>query len=88
MLNLKQRLKMSALKQGGWRNKWQLLNLVTLYSSGVTSENEGPLPSITQNNLADIGKSYTANDLPSLGSEDDYAIATYRLGDKFVSLKM
>ena len=31
---IKQRLKMSALKQGGWRNKWQLLNLVTLYSSG------------------------------------------------------
>lgn len=50
----------------------------------AASENEGPLPSITQNNLADIGKSYTANDLPSLGSEDDYAIATYRLGDKFV----
>ena len=42
------------------------------------------MPSITQNNLADIGKSHTANDLPSLGSEDDYAIATYRLGDKFV----
>ena len=39
----------------------------------AASENEGPLPSITQNNLADIGKSYTANDLPSLGSEDDYA---------------
>ena len=50
----------------------------------AASENEGPLPSITQNNLADIGKSYTANDLPSIGSEDDYAIATYRLGDKFV----
>ena len=31
----------------------------------AASENEGPLPSITQNNLADIGKSYTANDLPS-----------------------
>ncbi|MDU1300040.1 MAG: hypothetical protein E6963_03000, partial [Veillonella sp.] len=40
----------------------------------AASENEGPLPSVTQNNLADIGKSYTANNLPALGSEDDYAI--------------
>ena len=49
----------------------------------AASENEGPLPSITQNNLADIGKSYTANSLPPLGSQDDYAIGTYRLGNQF-----
>ena len=53
-------------------------------SKKESTKTEGPLPSITQNNLADIGKSYTANNLPTLGSEDDYAIATYRLGDKFV----
>ena len=53
-----------------------------LYNSGqAASENEGPLPSITQNNLADIGKSYTANSLPPLGSQDDYAIGTYRFGE-------
>ena len=53
----------------------------------AASENEGPLPSVTQNNLADIGKSYTANNLPALGSEDDYAIDGYRLGDPFVAPK-
>lgn len=53
----------------------------------AASENEGPLPSVTQNNLADIGKSYTANNLPALGSEDDYAIDGYRLGDQFVAPK-
>ena len=50
----------------------------------AASENEGSLPSVTQNNLADIGKSYTANNLPTIGSEDDYAIDGYRLGDQFV----
>ncbi|MFQ8978593.1 MAG: hypothetical protein ACLR5T_07940, partial [Veillonella sp.] len=45
------------------------------------------MPSVTQNNLADIGKSYTANNLPALGSEDDYAIDGYRLGDQFVAPK-
>ena len=53
----------------------------------AASENEGPLPSVTQNNLVDIGKSYTANNLPALGSEDDYAIDGYRLGDQFVAPK-
>ena len=53
----------------------------------AASENEGPLPSVTQNNLADIGKSYTANNLPALGSEDDYDIDGYRLGDQFVAPK-
>lgn len=53
----------------------------------AASENEGQLPSVTQNNLADIGKSYTANNLPILGSEDDYAIDGYRLGDQFVAPK-
>lgn len=53
----------------------------------AASENEGSLPSVTQNNLADIGKSYTANNLPTIGSEDDYAIDGYRLGDQFVAPK-
>lgn len=53
----------------------------------AASENEGSLPSVTQNNLADIGKSYTANNLPTIGSEDDYAIDGYRLGDQFVASK-
>nr|WP_252894367.1 hypothetical protein [Veillonella denticariosi] len=54
----------------------------------AASENEGPLPSVTKNNLADIGKSYTANNLPALGdTADDYAIEGYRLGDHFTAPK-
>ena len=37
--------------------------------------------------LAEQMASYTANNLPDLGSEDDYAIDGYRLGDQFVAPK-
>ena len=76
-------------KQEGSKTGWLAEQMaVTEFGDSIqfwqaASENEGPLPSITQNNLADIGKSYTANSLPPLGSQDDYAIGTYRLGNQF-----
>lgn len=63
----------------------------------VASENDGVMPQDSKNNLADIGRSYTSNNLPALGDEDDYSLAqkpesedgtiigpVYRVGDVYV----
>ena len=55
------------------------------------------MPQDSKNNLADIGRSYTSNNLPALGDEDDYSLAqkpesedgtsigpVYRVGDVYV----
>lgn len=62
----------------------------TILASGP-GENRRSLPSITQNNLADIGKVlYGKRFTHILGSQDDYAIwlCPYRLGDQFEVPKM
>ena len=41
----------------------------------AASENDGVMPQDSKNNLADIGRSYTSNNLPTLGDEDDYSLA-------------
>ena len=41
----------------------------------AASENDGVMPQDSKNNLADIGRSYTSNNLPALGDEDDYSLA-------------
>ena len=64
----------------------------------AASENDGVMPQDSKNNLADIGRSYTSNNLPALGDEDDYSLAqkpesedgtsigpVYRVGDVYVS---
>ena len=63
----------------------------------AASENDGVMPQDSKNNLADIGRSYTSNNLPMLGDEDDYSLAqksnsedgtsigpVYRVGDVYV----
>ena len=63
----------------------------------AASENDGVMPQDSKNNLADIGRSYTSNNLPALGAEDDYSLAqkpesedgtsigpVYRVGDVYV----
>lgn len=63
----------------------------------AASENDGVIPQDSKNNLADIGRSYTSNNLPALGDEDDYSLAqkpesedgtsigpVYRVGDVYV----
>ena len=63
----------------------------------VASENDGVMPQDSKNNLADIGRSYTSNNLSALGDEDDYSLAqkpesedgtsigpVYRVGDVYV----
>ena len=63
----------------------------------AASENDGVMPQDSKNNLADIGRSYTFNNLPALGDEDDYSLAqkpesedgtsigpVYRVGDVYV----
>ena len=63
----------------------------------ASSENDGVMPQDSKNNLADIGRSYTSNNLPALGDEDDYSLAqkpesedgtsigpVYRVGDVYV----
>ena len=63
----------------------------------AASENDGVMPQDSKNNLADIGRSYTSNNLPVLGDEDDYSLAqkpesedgtsigpVYRVGDVYV----
>lgn len=63
----------------------------------AASENDGVMPEDSKNNLADIGRSYTSNNLPALGDEDDYSLAqkpesedstsispVYRVGDVYV----
>lgn len=63
----------------------------------AASENDGIMPQDSKNNLADIGRSYTSNNLPALGDEDDYSLAqkpesedgtsigpVYRVGDVYV----
>ena len=63
----------------------------------AASENGGVMPQDSKNNLADIGRSYTSNNLPALGDEDDYSLAqkpesedgtsigpVYRVGDVYV----
>ena len=63
----------------------------------AASENDGVMPQDSKNNLADIGRSYTSNNLPALGDEDDYSLAqkpesedgtstgpVYRVGDVYV----
>ena len=62
----------------------------------AASENDGVMPQDSKNNLADIGRSYTSNNLPALGDEDDYSLAqkpesedgtsvgpVYRVGDVY-----
>ena len=62
----------------------------------AASENDGVMPQDSKNNLADIGRSYTSNNLPTLGDEDDYSLAqkpesedgtsvgpVYRVGDVY-----
>lgn len=61
----------------------------------AASENDGVMPQDSKNNLADIGHSYTSNNLPALGVEDDYSLAlksdedtasigpVYRVGDVY-----
>ena len=41
----------------------------------AASENDGVMPQDSKNNLADIGRSYTSNNLSALGDEDDYSLA-------------
>lgn len=63
----------------------------------AASENDGVMPQDSKNNLADIGRSYTSNNLPTLGDEDDYSLTqkpesedgtsigpVYRVGDVYV----
>lgn len=63
----------------------------------AASENDGVMLQDSKNNLADIGRSYTSNNLPALGDEDDYSLAqkpesedgtsigpVYRVGDVYV----
>ena len=63
----------------------------------AASENDGVMPQDSKNNLADIGRSYTSNNLQALGDEDDYSLAqkpesedgtsigpVYRVGDVYV----
>lgn len=63
----------------------------------AASENDGVMPQDSKNNLADIGRYYTSNNLPALGDEDDYSLAqkpesedgtsigpVYRVGDVYV----
>ena len=63
----------------------------------AASENDGVMPQDSKNNLADIGRSYTSNNLTALGDEDDYSLAqkpesedgtsigpVYRVGDVYV----
>ena len=63
----------------------------------AVSENDGVMPQDSKNNLADIGRSYTSNNLQALGDEDDYSLAqkpesedgtsigpVYRVGDVYV----
>ena len=63
----------------------------------AASENDGVMPQDSKNNLADIGRSYTSNNLPALDDEDDYSLAqkpesedgtsigpVYRVGDVYV----
>lgn len=63
----------------------------------AASENDGVMPQDSKNNLADIGRSYTSNNLLALGDEDDYSLAqkpesedgtsigpVYRIGDVYV----
>ena len=63
----------------------------------AASENDGVMPQDSKNNLADIGRSYTSNNLLALGDEDDYSLAqkpesedgtsigpVYRVGDVYV----
>lgn len=63
----------------------------------AAGENDGVMPQDSKNNLADIGRSYTSNNLPALGDEDDYSLAqkpesedgtsigpVYRVGDVYV----
>ena len=63
----------------------------------AASENDGVMPQDSKNNLADIGRSYTSNNFPALGDEDDYSLAqkpesedgtsigpVYRVGDVYV----
>ena len=63
----------------------------------AASENDGVMTQDSKNNLADIGRSYTSNNLPTLGDEDDYSLAqksdsedgtsigpVYRVGDVYV----
>ena len=63
----------------------------------AASENDGVMPQDSKNNLADIGRSYTSNNLPALSDEDDYSLAqkpesedgtsigpVYRVGDVYV----
>lgn len=63
----------------------------------AASETDGVMPQDSKNNLADIGRSYTSNNLPALGDEDDYSLAqkpesedgtsigpVYRVGDVYV----
>ena len=61
----------------------------------AASENDGVMPQDSKNNLSDIGNSYTSNNLPALGAEDDYSLAlksddgttsvgpVYRVGDVY-----
>ena len=61
----------------------------------AASENDGVMPQDSKNNLSDIGHSYTSNNLPALGVEDDYSLAlksdedtasigpVYRVGDVY-----
>ena len=39
----------------------------------AASENDGVMTQDSKNNLADIGRSYTSNNLPTLGDEPDYS---------------
>lgn len=75
---------------------------VTAFSDSLqywqaASENDGVMPQDSKNNLADIGRSYTSNNLSALGDEDDYSLAqkpesedgtsigpVYRVGDVYV----
>ena len=52
----------------------------------AASENDGVMPQDFKNNLADIGRSYTANNLPALGDEDDYSLARKSDGDEATSM--
>ena len=52
----------------------------------AASENDGVMPQDSKNNLADIGRSYTANNLPALGDEDDYSLARKSDGDEATSM--
>lgn len=65
----------------------------------AAQENSGSMPVDSRNNLAEIGRSYTSNDLPALGALDDFLIfakkvqriedspIVYALGDVFDSAR-